>query len=51
MGKCSNVGDLEKNENVTNSIRKLIYTPNFIWIEQWESVQNRMEMLVGEERN
>ena len=35
---------LEKNANVTNHIRKLIYTPNSIRIGQWESVQNWKEM-------
>ena len=30
-----------KNENITNIIPKLINVPNFIHIEQWESVQYR----------
>ena len=54
MGKCLNRRGVEReggfgrnNENVINSIRKLIYTPNFIRIGQWESVKNQGKWLGG----
>jgi len=37
-GKGLGEGQLEKNENVTNAIPKLIYVASFIQIGQWESV-------------
>ena len=40
-------GFRKKNENIINSIRKLIYTLNFIRIGRWESVQNQGKKLGG----
>ena len=37
----------EKNAYVTNAIRKLNYTPNFILIGQWRSVQNQQGERLG----